>query len=506
MNALTFQIRALQPLLVTQLSSSEENSSIAFNFIPGSVLRGALINYYLSKHKVGDAAVDPECRRLFLDDFVRYLNAYPVNHQGHRGLPRPLSWRVSKDDQQNSNAKIYDFAIDFCKDLENPVLPSGDFCWKDGCDVRINGPGCYISVHNSSEDRNVKREENSTVYRYDAIATGEVFAGAIIAENMDDLQILKSLIDKEEFSLGGSRSAGYGRVRIEDIQIISDWYEYDANDEELKSGIVIMTLLSDVIVREKSGHITTDLDSVLGWSKQEAFQKTRAIGGFNRKWGLPLVQSQAVQAGSVFVYRASEVDKKLLKMITQEGIGERRTEGFGRVAINWQTQAELQRRPNLSDESSSPHTLSKESQRLAQCMIERRLRIILDQKLLDSLSWLKIENAPKNAQLSRLRLAVRQAWRKNDPELVVKHLKSLKAPKAQFEHARVDEKKLISWLMEGIDQHKIWKDYLQPGEPPSIADIKSGATETIKTEYTMRLLDALLQRTTRENRAEDGEA
>lgn len=509
MNALTFQIRALQPLLVTQLSSSEENSSIAFNFIPGSVLRGVLINYYLSKHNVDDVARDHTCRRLFFDGAVRYLNAYPANHLGHRGIPKPLSWRVNKDDQQNLNAKIFDFAINFTEDLENSVLPSGDFCWIDDHDVRINSPGLYMSVHNASEDRNAKREENSSVYRYDAIATAEVFLGAIIAERMDDLQAMKLLIDREEFSLGGSRSAGYGRVRIEDIQIISDWHEYDIDGTETNGEIVILTLLSDAIIRDKCGQTTTDLDSFFGCNSIGAFQKMRAVGGFNRKWGLPLVQSHAVQVGSVFVYRASDIDDKLLKQIEQEGIGERRTEGFGRVAINWQNQEEMQRHPSLKDESYLlSHTLSEESQRLAQTMTERRMRLILDRKLLEALSWLRIENAPKNAQMSRLRLAVRQAWRENDSKCVIEHLMSLKGSKAQFERAHIGEKKLFSWIMEGIDQHRLWKDYLESGESPSIAGAKleSEATDAIKIEYTMRLLDALLQRTTREERSEGRDA
>jgi CRISPR-associated protein Csx10 len=243
----------------------------------------------------------------------------------------------------------------------------------------------------------------------------------------------------------------------------------------------------------------------MGWSSLRAYQKTRAVGGFNRKWGLPLVQSLTVQAGSVFVYRASEADKKSLKQMEQEGFGERRTEGFGRVAINWYTRAELQRRPFSRDESSSSPTLYKEeSKRLAHCMAERRLRLVLDRKLLEALSWLRIENAPKNAQLSRLRLAVRQAWRQNDPKLVVEHMKSLKGAKAQFERARVGNKKLLSWLIDGIDQRTLWKDYLKPDECPRIAGVNSEATETIKVEYTMRLLDALLQRTTREERSEGG--
>jgi CRISPR-associated protein Csx10 len=80
MNALIFQIRTLQPLLVAQLGSGEENSSTAYNFIPGSVLRGVAISRYLETCKVADAAQDPVCRHLFFDGAVRYLmHTQPAN-------------------------------------------------------------------------------------------------------------------------------------------------------------------------------------------------------------------------------------------------------------------------------------------------------------------------------------------------------------------------------------------------------------------------------------------
>ncbi|MEG3070449.1 MAG: hypothetical protein RQM92_06065 [Candidatus Syntrophopropionicum ammoniitolerans] len=40
MTALSYQIHLLSPLLATQLSAGEENSSQSFSFIPGSMLRG----------------------------------------------------------------------------------------------------------------------------------------------------------------------------------------------------------------------------------------------------------------------------------------------------------------------------------------------------------------------------------------------------------------------------------------------------------------------------------
>ena len=504
MKALTFRIHAIQPLLITQLSAGEENSSTAFNFIPGSVLRGVVINHYLRKHLIKDVAHDLLCRRLFFNGAVKYLNSYPLNPLGQRSLPKPLSWRIRKDDQQNSKSTIYDFAIESRDDVDNPLLPSGDFCWIDEETVGIDGPTRYISMHNSSEDRNAKREDDSTVYRYDAIAAGENFAGAIVTEDLGDLQTLSSLLNGAEFSLGGSRSAGFGRVRFEDLQIIENWKEYTKDDDEADE-LIILTLLSDAIIRDRNGQITTDLESVLERDPLRYYQKIRIVGGFNRKWGLPLVQSLAIQAGSVFVYLASDVDRGLLQQLEQDGIGERRTEGFGRVAINWHTQAEFLRRSSSRDFILSLPSLSDESQQLARCMAERRLRNILDRRLIDAISQLKIDSAPKNAQLSRLSLIVRSAWRQNNPRLVIEHLKSLKGAKGQFERAHIGNNQLLSWLIDGVGQHNLWETYLKPAELPSIAGVTSMATEKIKVEYTMRLLDALLQRTTRDERTLGGE-
>jgi CRISPR-associated protein Csx10 len=507
MNALMFQIRTLQPLLVAQLGSGEENSSTAYNFIPGSVLRGVAISRYLETHEVTDAAQDSVCRNIFFDGAVRYLNAYPASQLDQRTLPRPLSWRVNKDDLDKPDAKIFDFAIEFSEDVENPVMPSGAFCWSDeNDDVRIYDPVRYISMQNASNNRNIKRENDSTVYRYDAIAAGEIFSGVIIADDTKDIQTLSSLFNDADSCLGGSRSAGFGRVSFEKLQFVENWQEYEQVGQP-DGGVVIITLLSDAILRDRNGNSTVDMDTVIGSGRLKAYQKTRFVGGFNRKWGLPLAQSIALQAGSVFVYDVSKVDYEALKRLAYDGIGERRTEGFGRIAINWHIQTEFKRR-SFQKEPFMPLAvpLSKVSLELGQRMANKRLRSVLDRKLLQALCGLRINNAPKNAQLSRLRLVVRHAWREKKPALVITHLNNLKAAKSQFERANVDNYRLLSWLIDGIDKRNIWDNYLKPSRLPTIAGISPVDIDAIKVEYTLRFLDALLQRTAKEERHEGGEA
>ncbi len=505
MNALMVKIHALQPLLVTQLGAGEENSATAFHFIPGSVLRGMVIDRYLREYQTADVARDPICRRLFFDGVVRYLNAYPLSRLGQRMLPKPLSWRVEKERRDDPTATIYDFAIELHQDLDIPVLPSGMFCWREEEQVEIDTPTRYINIHNASEDRNAKRKDDSTVYRYEAIAAGESFGAVILAKDKADLDVLRPFLDETEVNLGGSRSAGYGlvRIEIEDTQTVSSWREYEP-DGEPGSGITVLTMLSDAVLRDQHGQFTADLDAVLEWKHLRAYTQMRVVGGFNRKWGLPLAQAPALQAGSVFVYRADQVDLQTLHRLKREGIGERRVEGFGRIAINWHTQATLQRRSIPLKPPLQVVSLSDESQTLAQRMAERRLRAILDQKLLDALSKLGVTDPPHNAQLSRLRLAVRRAWREEQPDLVIEHLGNLKAAKEQFKRARIGNERFYSWLKDGVQQDRLWRAYLQPTQLPSMAGVTAQATDAIKLEYMMRLLDALLKKTLRQERGEGG--
>ena len=508
MNALTFQIRTLEPLLVTQLGTGEENSATAFDFIPGSVVRGAVISLYLQQHPVSDAAQDPVCRGLFFDGNVRYLNAYPVNRLGERTLPKPLSWRVSKDERDSPSATIYDFAIEWNGDVEGPVSPSGTFCWQDDDRVEFIKPARHVGVHNASENRNVKRKGESTVFRYEAIATGEKFGAVILSDSKDDLETLHSLLNEVKVDLGGSRSAGYGRVCFEDVQVITNWQEYETNDEP-DEAILVLTLLSDAILRNRHGQPTTDLDEALGCRHLRAYQRTRVVGGFNRKWGLPLVQTPALQAGSVFVYPASSIDEEMLERLVKEGIGERRAEGFGRIAVNWHTRAMWQGREVLETITYETVSLSEESHVLAKRMAERRLRAVLDRKLLEALGRLRIDSPPSNAQLSRLRSVVRRLWQESTPNLVenipkhvAKHLDNFldnlkKDARAQFRRARIGSRSLESWLREGVGQNGLWQ-HLQPSDELSIAGVPAEITDAIRTEYTMRQLDALLQRTIRE--------
>ncbi len=105
MKVINYRIDLLEPTLVTSLQG-DPNSAVAFDYLPGSVLRGILIGKYLGS-KSADAS-DGTLRRLFFDGTTRYLNGYPLDAYDHPGLPVPVSWQQVKDDRRK--IEIFDFA------------------------------------------------------------------------------------------------------------------------------------------------------------------------------------------------------------------------------------------------------------------------------------------------------------------------------------------------------------------------------------------------------------
>ena len=510
MHALVFRVETIQPVLVTQPAAGEENSARSYDHIPGSVLRGLLIGRYMQTHPVDDLAGDPFSRRLFFDGTVVYLNAYPTTRLGERSLPKPLSWMISRHDSEATRLTVYDMAVASPNEVDELVSVPGMFCWRreDG-NVEIVESQRYTAVHNATYDRRCKTKKTSSVYHYEALSPGQSFSSAIVSVDSNCLRTLKALLEVEPTGhLGGSRSAGYGLVHFGNIEIIEDWSEYQP-DSNSHNRIAVLTLLSDAILRDpETGEYTTDLDRVLGHRHIRAFARTRIVGGFNRKWGLPLQQAPALQAGSTFVYDASDLNTELLNKLRVSGIGERRAEGFGRVSVNWHTQPEIELRRGRPSDDRDSRKMSMSSLGLAKRILERSVRAHLDRKVLKALDELAITNLTgvTSTQLSRLRVAVSRAWREDNREVVINHLDNLKNARIQFERARVGNESLSMWIKNGLTEWTIWNNYLRPQECelPSIGDVPLDFSDSLKTEYTMRLLDGLLKRSINEKQQQGG--
>ncbi|MCB8944042.1 MAG: hypothetical protein H6658_09835 [Ardenticatenaceae bacterium] len=553
MKVISYTIHLREPVLAKGLEG-DPNSGVSYRFLPGSVLRGALIGQHLrGKRESYDLMQDEVARRLFFSpDATRFLNGYLLcrhYEETYRALPTPLSWHICKlgkrpsrigcDNSGNSGSQLehFDHAIQKL-DVQDVCLEGEGDSWQ-----QVKEPFCMplsdqfafaavdrrISIHTArhrdygraraaSEDADIF---NGAVYRYEALEAGQTFAAHVLCQD-EDVETLANLI-KGEILLGGARMAGYGHVTLQlnpqpeentlyQAEDIADWREFVPTGAGF-DGIVI-TLLSDVLLRDKYGQpqsTVTELSRQLGLANEleSVFAAYRPIGGFNRKWGLPTIQQTALKMGTVLVFSTPSDEQLIaLRKLEQSGIGEQREDGFGRFAINWHTEASFTPTKLEAKMKKPPSLVGTTSEATAQTIVNKLHRIQLDGQLREQAKKLaeagKLDMVSKT-QLNGLRLQLQKAAHEiankgeaevaKQQEVLEAYRESLEKrahTRRQFEKARLDKRPFLNWLEDSIKATKM------PIANPKSYAIGEVMPETdtlaIRAEYNWRLADLILAR------------
>ncbi|MUH00442.1 hypothetical protein F7734_52500 [Scytonema sp. UIC 10036] len=575
MKVITFLLQTQQPILATSLQGNP-NSDISFDYILGSMIRGALISRYInSPHNniqktdnILDSKRFPVIKRLFFDaSKTRYLNAYPVSNTKQRSLPLPLSLYKNKGDEFSEEK--YKFVYDFSKipvDDKEEYLPDGlspkllneNFCTIDDNEIIIHRTKRRINIHNQRDRKRGKgTDTNGAVFSYNAIDVGQTFQGAILCDSEEDKAIIESLLQPQDIWLGGSQSAGYGHTIFESIPSSNNWSEVsiDLISRLQNKEFLTITLLSDTILRDSYGQyaalpevlsqtISRDLklDKELEFQDNSIYASGVIVGGFNRKWGLPLPQTPALAAGSVFVFKKSDVDLQQLQKLEEQGIGERRNEGFGRVVINWldEDRTEYQVKLAIRESQAKSRSLSLESSNIAENIATRIIRKNIHNLLIKRVGSLEIaKKSISNSQLSKMMslltrylslLEVKKIEIKNNKheskskkllELAEEYSNDISSfiknlptnARNQFERARLNtgerfDEQIGKWLKSPKDWiEQDWcsdsqtKGMVQNNKPYiEIANIsKTIDDDYLALEYTLRLILAITKKTMKEN-------
>lgn len=539
MIVISYQVTLLEPLLATRIAG-DPNSAVSYPYVPGGAVRGALVAAYMREKGIKTLDADQEeARRLFFNDRTRYLNAYPVAFERKRMLPTPLTWFSAKGEE----GPIFDFAHEVRKEIDDEPkqfsVVAGStrpFCWFEDGDVCFYAPLRRVNVH-TQRDRIKGRaiEGAGAVFQYDALEESQIFAGYVISDNSDDAPLIRSLLTGLH-RFGGSSNSGYGRVQIiveETINLArTSWREASGSAPALAPNQpFVITLFSNTLVRDPStGQHTANLKPALerslgvtlhtlqrpdgeendrrsGWNMEE-------VGGFNRTWGLPLPQAQAISAGSVFIFVASQaIESTVVAAAEWQGIGERRAEGFGRLAFDWQVQAQLGVFPDKTPIAPAPiPELTGAAHDMATLMATRMLRRDLDNKLRKRINDLKVEPAKaiSNAQLSRFRVIARDTLLTGDTERLIAYLEGIRqrrSAREQFERSRVFNQRFVDWLKERLDNpSRVWQDIGAGNLERQLGtNVRIGVSddEALAREYTIRLIDGLLAKTARTRREEE---
>ncbi len=556
----TYAIHLLEPVLANSLAG-DSNSARSLPFIPGGLMRGALIGRYLGDKgkQNGSWATDPEFRRLFLDGNTRYLHAYPMWDSEKRALPAPLAWKQEKYAPEEDIYNLAELLDEDIPDPDDATLTKVDFSlWQQDDKTAVSKElNQQINVH-TQRDAVLGRAnvERGAVYRYEALPAGAKLQGVVLAEKQEDANYLKSLLQDGEFLLGKARAAGYGRVAIKDIADLPadvwregwSWVDELADlDEEreeygdapefepaTETNLFTITFVSAGLVRDDWGQFTTDpalaLSKRLGIDvetllknekKNKVFRRADIVGGFNRKWGLPLPQTAAIAPGSVFQYEVeTAVSREILTKLEETGIGERRAEGFGRVVVEYEMEERIawDKRELTDDGLQSAGDLDETAQPVAQMLLRRLLRQELDERLLTAVRDLKISHVIPNSQLSRWRMQARNASNhQGSPTQKLKHMTVFYANEKKkqsrawqkMQRARVGRggPRLTNWFDEALTgKNQPWR--ILYGNDPlpelSLGNVAISVDDELAIEYKLRLIDLVLAARMKANKKEKG--
>ncbi|WP_333333437.1 hypothetical protein [Microcoleus sp. LAD1_D3] len=229
------------------------------------------------------------------------------------------------------------------------------------------------------------------------------------------------------------------------------------------------------------------------------------IGGFNRKWGLPLPQVPALAAGTAIVFEGFEIDEAQIQQLEYRGIGERREDGFGRVAVNWLKKEKfLVSLPKSSSSSSLPCLKKEGSHLLAEQMAQRLLEQKLEQYLQTRVGRLSLDEGISNSQLSRLQSVARQALPNGDCSLVISLLNNLPSnARNQFERTKIGNKSFRKQLDEWLENPTDWIEGITEVK---IADVERNFNDDrakedkLAQKYTLRLIMAVAKKATKEKK------
>ncbi len=525
MKVITFSLETQQPLLATSFQG-DPNSDVSYPYIPGSMIRGAIIGRYMRQHQLSELDLTSyEVKRLFFDaNSTRYLNAYLLSQEKKRTLPVPVSWFQDKEAKlpepgTSGYMPVYDRAIE--DDLPEECTPKRveqKFCIVNGKSVVLYSVERRINIHNQRNRRKGRSVDNQgEIFRYDALDAGQTFQSVILCED-GDVAILHHLLEQPNLWLGGSQSAGYGHTKIIDTRILNTWDEIGIPfNKRVNSESLIITLLSDTLLRNEQGQplanpalikqaIEDVLDVTLPLPKPGGiFASSTLIGGFNRKWGLPLPQVPALAAGSVVVFDNVDLNSKQIQKLEAQGIGDRRVEGFGRVAVNWLQEEEFQARlPKPPSTSNQPTLTNQTSRILAEQMAERLLEQKLEQELQKKVGYLTLENGISNSQLSRLQSVARQALPSGNCSLVLSLLNDLPSNASnQFERTKIGTKAFKQQLDQWLRNPTSWISNPQD-LAVTIADVERkldderSKEDKLAEKYTLKLIMAVAKKATKE--------
>jgi CRISPR-associated protein Csx10 len=396
MKRIRLEIKAVSPLAIGRQKPGGSVSE-AEDYIPGSIIRGAIASHILqiSGHQFANLTKNGgDFQTLFLSDTPAiFQNAYPVNSDMTRRIDgiwvlpaTALSSKTKEGFKIQDGKGVFDTLIDrFC--AESYGHPYDPICPNDGGRVEVytcfyNKVGGNYYSHSVSKrlltrvgiNRRRATVEEQILYGIEVLNESQPnkqkpirYYGSVIVPDVlvDSLcQFINN--SRQDFRLGGSASRGLGKVeiaakiaeskpqiqtRIEQFNIKLKerwklWKAFGTPNAELSSDRTYFTvdLQSDAILTEHWRRTTVISPEMLcqfagvndtSLQLHAAYSSYDYRSGWNTAWGLMKDVELITNKGAVYLFSTTQQDTwlKIIEDLEMRGVGERTCEGFGQIQV-----------------------------------------------------------------------------------------------------------------------------------------------------------------------------
>lgn len=366
---LTLQLRAPLALHQTRAGVQYVNT---MDYIPGTALRGALAEVYLAEH----GSPDDTFRALFLSEEVQYGDLWP-SVEGKGTTLLPATAQACKRYGLKHSESFRDALLDvWANSDDRKKCPE---CGEPR--DRASGYLCSLTPPESLAPRsrlrvNTAIERSTGTIAREMLFTQHTLIGQRKAQGRSEPILFRGTVRVADPSLkgplenllrvplflGSGRSRGLGEVEVKTWAqapagepLAERWRKF--NETVQRAGgdrgvrYFSLTLLShltlrDNLLRPVLGEITPQHfglpDTVIwvrypGSDRPVLFLSAVTVPGWNAALGMPKPDTVALARGSVLLGQCDAgQEQDVLNRLTQietEGAGERRSEGFGRVAV-----------------------------------------------------------------------------------------------------------------------------------------------------------------------------
>ena len=377
---LELTLKTEAPLVLRASRTSAQFTPTLF-YIPGVTLRGALALNYLRKR----GQPDDQFHRIFLSGDVSFGPLFP-SANGVVGRPLPLSAVACKRYGAKHGGSVGDSLLRLeLADVLGSLKPLDE--WENCPDCREQKPdypnkrdrltGYYLEQDEFAMVKPAKRmltgvgmsratgtAAQGILFSMEAIEEGQIFKGRVRIDGNEAEALARRIkklaleVEKSILRVGAARSRGQGRVRVVEWQPVNPqdpsvaerwdalnavvrrlWAQYGAEPEgeyftlTLESPLILQ---DDCLRPQRADDLEPEAFGLPANVERRRFVLNEVIlQGWNAAWRLPKRDTPALGMGSVFLFRvpAGQRDGVLARLeeIEQEGVGERRNEGFGWV-------------------------------------------------------------------------------------------------------------------------------------------------------------------------------